>query len=207
MGVLIERLESAFRPLILAIATFCALLPRHPHLAILTPAPILAARLNLACARLARAKARIVTLLLRLAEGTWQPPRPYSPPSTKRTRTPAPYLPRRRGWLGHVTDSEVRANASALTFLLNDPATADILARAPARARATMARYLQGPARLLALDLPNNLQFYGPPRPRRPRKPRPRPQRPQGVLPTDHPIPRNVQAFARHNRRRFGPGG
>ena len=203
---LIARLESAFRPLLLAIATFANLLPRHPHLAILTPAPVLIARLLLARTRLARAQARIAALLLHLAEGTWQPPRPHTQATTSRKRTPAPYLPRRRGWLGHVTDHHVRATASALTHLLNDPATADILSRAPAQARATMARLLRGPARLLALDLPNTLLFAGPPKPRRPRKPRPRPERPQGVLPTDRPIPKPVLAFARYNRRRFGKG-
>jgi hypothetical protein len=202
---LIARLESVFRPLFLAIATFANLLPTTPHLAILTPAPLLMARLLLARTRLARAHARLAALLHRLAEGTWQPPRPHTPrPSRK--HSPSPYLPRRPGWLGHVTDHHVRAHASQLTHLLNDPGTQAILSRAPAQARATFARTLRGPTRLLALDLPNSLQFQGPPRPPRIRKPRPRPAAPQGVLPTDRPIPRNVLAFARYNRRRFGKG-
>jgi hypothetical protein len=202
---LFARLESVFLPLLLRIAEFASRLPSQPHLALLTPAPILLARILLARTRLARAHARIAALLHRLAEGTWQPPRPHAPrPSRK--RAPTPYLPRRKGWLGHVTDHHVRAHASQLTHLLNDPGTQAILSRAPAQARATLARLLRGPTRLLALDLPNQLQFAGPPRPPRIRKPRPRPERPQGVLPTDRPIPRNVLAFARYNRRRFGKG-
>ena len=200
---LIVRLESVFLPLLLRIAEFANLLPTIPHLAFLTPAPLLMARILLARTRLARAHARLAALLHRLAEGTWQPPRPHTP-RPSRTRPPSPYVPRRPGWLGHVTDHHVRAHASQLTHLLNDPGTQAILARVPARARATVARILRGPTRLLALDLPAQLQFAGPPRPPRPRKPRPRPQRPQGVLPTDRPIPKNVLAFARYNRRRFG---
>jgi hypothetical protein len=202
---LIARLESVFLPLLLRIAEFASRLPTLPHLALLTPAPLLLARILLARTRLARAHARIAALLHRLAEGTWQPPRPHTPrPSRK--RAPTPDLPRRKGWLGHVTDHHVRAHASQLTYLLNDPGTQAILSRAPAQARATLARLLRGPARLLALDLPTQLQFAGPPRPPPIRKPRPRPERPQGVLPTDRPIPKNVLAFARYNRRRFGTG-
>jgi hypothetical protein len=203
---LIARLESVFRPLFLAIATFANLLPNTPHLAILTPAPVLMARLLLARTRLARAHARLAALLHRLAEGPWQPPRPHTPRATRK-HPPSPYLPRRPGWLGHVTDHHVRAHASQLTHLLNDPGTQAILSRAPAQARATFARILRGPTRLLALDLPTQLQHAGPPRPpcRRIRRPVPRQPKP-GLLPTDHPIPKNVLAFARYNRRRFGKG-
>ena len=204
---LAERLESVLRPLLLAVGIFADLLHRQPHLAILTPAPVLAARLLLAYARLNRARARIAALLLRLAEGTWQPPRPQAPRATPRKSGPSPYLPRRRGWLGHVTDHHVRGRASQLTHLLNDPHAAAVLARSPAQARAALARLLRGPARMLALDLPTNLQFHGPPRPPRVRKPRPRPERPQGVLPTDRPLSKEIIAFARYNRRRFGKGG
>ena len=224
VAALIEHLDSVFRPLLLAVATFANLLPKHPHLAILTPAPVLMARLLLACTRLARAHARIASILQRVAEGTWQPPRPQAPRPT-RTRSPSPYLPRRRGWLGHVTDHHVRGHARQLTHLLKDPGIQAILARAPAQARAAIARTLRGPARFLALDLPTNLQFHGPPRPPRARKPLLSPRRrrggwaaertdeggsstqpltPQALLPTDRPIPKNVLAFARYNRRRFG---
>jgi hypothetical protein len=203
---LIARLESVFLPLLLRIASFANLLPNHPHLAILTPAPVLMARLLLARTRLARAHARIAALLHRLAEGTWQPPRPHTPHPSRKHST-SPYLPRRPGWLGHVTDHHVRAHASQLTHLLNDPGTQAILSRAPAQARASLARLLRGPTRLLALELPNQLQFHGPPRP-----PRIRPSRaahrppPVRLLPTDRPIPKNALAFARYNRRRFGKG-
>jgi hypothetical protein len=189
---LIARLESVFAPLFQRITACTALLP------LLLP---------LACARLMRARARIAAILAAVAEGTWQAPRPRAPRPTPRKRTLSPYLPRRRGWLGHVTDHHVRAHASQLTHLLNDPGTQAILARAPATARAALIRALRGPTRLLGLDLPSQLQLAGPPRPPRIRKPRPRPERPQGVLPTDRPIPRNVLAFARYNRRRFGKGG
>ncbi|MCX7379637.1 MAG: hypothetical protein NTY94_23135 [Alphaproteobacteria bacterium] len=176
---LIARLESVFRPLFLAIATFANLLPTSPHLAIPTPAPLLMARLLLARTRLARAHARIAALLHRLAEGTWQPPRPHTP-RPARKRAPTPYLPRRQGWLGHVTNHHVRAHASQLTHLLADPGTQHILATAPPLARAAIARAPRGPARLLGIDLPSMLQSAGPPRPPRGRKPkRPRPTAPE----------------------------
>jgi hypothetical protein len=107
-----------------------------------------------------------------------------------------------------AADPAITIAASQLNALLRDPGTEAILAHAPAQARASIARTLRGPARLLGLELPNQLQFQGPPRPPRRRSPRPRPSpsRPQGVLPTDHPIPRNVLAFSRYNRRRFGKG-
>jgi hypothetical protein len=217
---LIARLESVFAPLLQRIAACHALLP------LLLP---------LACARLMRARARITAILTAVAEGTWQAPRPNAgrgaatrtPRTTLRKRTPTPYLPRRKGWLGHVTDHHVRAHASQLTHLLTDPGTQAILARAPATARAALIRALRGPTRLLGLDLPSQLQLPGPPRPPRIRKQRlPSPRTCGGLgpqsgpmeggvashtqarlLPTDHPIPRNALAFARYNRRRFGKGG
>ena len=191
---LLACLESVFAPLLQRVAACHALLP------LLLP---------LACARLMRARARIAAILAAVAAGTWQPPRSRAPRPSPRARTSTPTLPRRKGWLGHVTDHHVRAHASQLTHLLADPGTQAILARAPATARAALIRALRGPARLLGLDLPTQLQLAGPPRPPRIRLPRSRAvvQRPQGVLPTDRPIPRNVLAFARYNRRRFGKGG
>ncbi len=217
---LIARLDSVFAPLFQRIAACTALLP------LLLP---------LACARLMRARARITAILTAVAEGTWQAPRPNAgrgaaprgaatrtQRTTPRKRTPALYLPRRKGWLGHVTDHHVRAHASQLTHLLADPGTQAILARAPATARAALIRALRGPTRLLGLDLPSQLQLPGPPRPPRARKnllsPRQSRGEPEGgsplrttqaggLLPTDHPIPRNALAFARYNRRRFGKGG
>jgi hypothetical protein len=203
---LIARLESVFAPLLQRIAACHALLP------LLLP---------LACARLMRARARITAILTAIVEGTWQAPRPHAPRTTPRKRPPTPYLPRRKGWLGHVTDHHVRAHASQLTHLLNDPGTQAILTRAPATARAALIRALRGPTRLLALDLPPQLQLAGPPRPPRVRKnllsPRQSRGEPEGgsplrntrvtLLPTDHPIPQNALAFARYNRRRFGKGG
>ena len=168
--------------------------------------PRLAPYLPLALRRLMRARARLLAILTSLADGTWRTPRHRTPAPRQRPATPTPYLPRRHGWLGAVTDHHVRGHAAQLTTLLNDPATTRILATAPPCARAAAIRTLRGPARLLALDLPDILQLPGPPRPPRIRKPRPRPERPQGVLPTDRPIPRNVLAFARYNRRRFGKG-
>ena len=194
MRAVAERLDSIFTGLITRVAACTVLLP------LLLP---------FACTRLQRARTRILAILHRLAEGTWRAPRPHTPRNPAlppRRRTPAPHLPRRHAWLGHVTDHHVRGHASQLTHLLNDPATQAILARAPATARAAIARALKGPARLLGLDLPNMFQFAGPPRPCAPRPVRPRPARPQGVLPTDRPIPGNVLAYSRFNRRRFGNG-
>ena len=207
MRALAERLESVFH----------ALLFRLPLLAALSPV-----FLPLARQRLHRAHARIASILHRLAEGTWRAPRPHTSRPNRPKSAPAPYLPRRREWLiAAASDGEITTSASQLNALLREPGTQAILARAPAQARASIARTLRGPARLLGLELPNHLQFHGPPRPPRPRKPNllsPRRRRgepeggsplrttPQGVLPTDRPIPRNVLAYARYNRRRFGKG-
>ncbi len=197
MASLLERLESVLIPLLFRLD----LLTRH------LPA-LRALHLPLARARLARAHARIAAILRALTNGTWRAPRPHTPRPSRPTSAPAPYLPRRREFLLRVTgDAEIITAASQLNALLREPGTQHILAQAPATARAAIARTLRGPARLLGLELPNLLLFPGPPRPPRPRKPRPprAAARPQ-LLPTDLPIPRNVLAFARHNRRRFGKG-
>jgi hypothetical protein len=196
MRAIAERLESVLLPLLFRLD----LLARH--------LPALRARyLPLARLRLHRAHARIASILHRLAEGTWRAPRPHTPRSARPKCAPTPYLPRRREWLVRAAaDPAITIAASQLNALLRDPGTEAILARAPAQARASIARTLRGPARLLGLELPNQLLFHGPPRPprSRPPHPRPAPPRPQGVLPTDRPIPRNVLAFSRYNRRRFG---
>ncbi len=195
---LIARLESVLLPLLFRLDALARALP-----------PLRALYLPLARTRLARAHTRITSILRALLEGTWRAPRPHTPRPNRKPGKPSPYLPRRREFLVQAAaDPEVTIAASQLNALLRDPGTQAILARAPAQARAAIARTLRGPARLLGLELPNHLQFHGPPRPPRPRKPRPRPapQRPQGVLPTDRPIPRNVLAFSRYNRRRFGKG-
>jgi hypothetical protein len=198
MRAIAERLESVLLPLLFRLD----LLARH--------LPALRARyLPLARARLHRAHARIASILRHLTEGTWRAPRPHTPRPARPKSASTPYLPRRREWLVRAAaDPEVTIAASRLNALLREPGTEAILARAPAQARAAIARTLRGPARLLGLELPNQLQFPGPPRPPRIRKPRPRPapSRPQGVLPTDRPIPRSVLAFSRYNRRRFGKG-
>ncbi len=188
--------------LVLGLALWSLLQRIAPH------EPRLAQYLPLAIRRLMRARARLVAILTALASGTWRAPRRRTHAPRARKAVPVPYLPRRRGWLGAVTDHHVRAHAAQLEAALNDPATQPLLAAAPPSARAALIRTLRGPARLLALDLPTALQLPGPPRPPRIRKPRPRPPttRPQGVLPTDRPIPRNVLAFSRYNRRRFGKG-
>ena len=206
-----ERLDSVF----------LALLYRLPLLTRLAPIFIPLAR-----RRLQRAHARIVTILHRLTQGTWRAPRPHTPrlassDPTRPKSAPSPYLPRRREFLLRATaDAEIITAASQLNALLREPGTQHLLARAPATARAAIARALRGPARLLGLELPNLLLFPGPPRPPRPRRNRPSPRTrggsteggvaanapARGLLPTDHPIPRNVLAFARHNRRRFGKG-
>lgn len=188
--------------LVLGLALWSLLQRIAPH------EPRLAQYLPLAARRLLRARARLIAILTALAQGTWRTPRRRTPTPRTRQATPKPYLPRRRGWLCAVTDHHVRGHAAQIEATLNHPATQPLLAAAPASARAALIRTLRGPVRLLALDLPPALQFPGPPRPPRIRKPRPRPlsTRPQGVLPTDRPIPKNVLAFARYNRRRFGKG-
>jgi hypothetical protein len=212
MASLLARLESVLLPLLFRLD----LLARH------LPA-IRALHLPLARTRLARAHARIASILRALTEGTWRAPRPQVPrPGTPRPNSArAPYLPRRREFLLRATaDAEVITAASQLNALLREPGTQHLLAQAPATARAAIAKALRGPAHLLGLELPNLLLFPGPPRPPRPRRNRPSPRTrggsteggvaanapARGLLPTDLPIPRNVLAFTRHNRRRFGKG-
>jgi hypothetical protein len=159
--------------------------------------------------RLVRARDRLLSILSRLAEGTYPSPRPANPGAPKRKGgPPAPYLPRRRNWLGAAAGHEVRNVASQLAHLLNDPGTLHILATAPPHARAAFARALRGPARLLGLDLPTPLR--PPPRPARPQEPPaarpPRPPRPRPA-PIHPPIAPNILRAARYYRQRFGKDG
>ena len=65
--------------------------------------------------RLSRASQRLARILRRLAAGTYPPPRgkhPTLPDAPKRNGgSPAPYLPRRPGWLSHVAGWQLRAAA------------------------------------------------------------------------------------------------
>ena len=152
--------------------------------------------------RVSRASQRLRAILRRIAAGTFPPPRraPTNPDAPKRQGGPrAPYLPRRRGWLGHLAGYQARNLTSQLNHLLADPQTHATLAAAPPHARAAFARALATTARLLALDLPPLLQ---PPIRAKPNRPtRAKPPRPS-LPPLFPPIPPNILAAARAWKRK-----
>jgi hypothetical protein len=184
---LAQRLDAVWLPLLALVARLAHRLAQHAPLAAL---------------RLQRAHARLRSILERCAAGTYPARRRRVPAEAKRTPTPSPHLPRRRAWLAAALDHNARGLASQLTHLLADPATAAILARAPAHARAAFFRALVGPARLLGIDIPPQFQFPGPPRPLRRRVPPPRAPRP--TPPPAPPLPRNILRAARYFRQKFG---
>jgi hypothetical protein len=152
--------------------------------------------------RLIRAQRRLVAILHHIAAGTFPKPRAPQPPGRK-GGPPAPYIPRRPGWLALIGDHPARGFASQLRTLLEAPATQAVLAAAPAHARAAFARALRTPCRLLAIDLPPVLQPAGPPPPPKPPAPRvrtPRAPRP----PLFPPLEPYVRAAARALKPRFG---
>ena len=155
--------------------------------------------------RLVRAHRRLAAILAHLAAGTFPGPRAPRPPGRK-GGPPAPYLPRRRGWLAVAVDHNARNVALQLQSLLADPATVAMLAAAPAHARTAVARVLRTPCRLLGIDLPAVLQPAAPPpaRPRRtaPRPPQPKPQAPAPLAPLN--VQDYVRAAARAWKPRFG---
>jgi hypothetical protein len=162
---LARQLDCVVLTLVYRIAQVAALLGGFLH-------PVLA--------RLHRANRRVAAILARVDAGTWRDPIHRQRPS--RGGPPAPYLPRRPGWLGHVAGFQARAVASQLQTLLHSPETTATLAAAPATARLAIARALKTPCRLLNVPLPPPLQQAGPPppppppRPRAPRTPRPAPE-------------------------------
>ena len=107
--------------------------------------------------RLLRANERLAALLHRIAEGSYSAPRPRAPTSPPRQGelrggTPAPYLPRRPGWLGTIAGFQMRNAASQLQSLLDREETQATLAAAPAHARRAIARALKTPCRLLGVE-------------------------------------------------------
>ena len=156
--------------------------------------------------RLVRAYRRLAAILAQLAAGTFPKPRSPQPPG-RQGGPPAPYLPRRRGWLAQIAGPQARAYAAQFAALLDDPATRALLAAAPAHARLAVARALATPCRLLGLDIPPSLQRAGPPPPPPAPKPRtPRPQSAQGRArpPLFPPLQDYVRAAARALKPRFG---
>ncbi len=160
-------------------------------------------------ARLNRAHQRLATLLRRIAEGTYRAPRlraPTTPP--RQGGKPAPYLPRRHGWLGLAAGFQMRNCASQLQTLLGQLETHAIIASAPVHARRALARALRTPCRLLGVDLPliltpPLLTPAGPPRPPRPPTPRAAPT-PRPKLPPLRPLQPYVRAAVRAWKPRYG---
>jgi hypothetical protein len=154
--------------------------------------------------RIMRANERLASLLRRIAEGTFRAPRARAatiPP--RKGGKPAPYLPRRIGWLGIAAGFQMRNVASQLQSLLAAPQTLATIAEAPPQARLAVARALKTPCRLLGVDLPAILTPAGPPKP--PRPPRPRAPRPAAApLPPLRPLQSYVRAAVRAWKPRYG---
>ncbi len=153
--------------------------------------------------RLLRANERLAALLARIAAGTCRPPRPRAPGTPPRKGgPPAPYLPRRPGWLGTIAGFQMRNVASQLQTLLDRPETHALVAAAPPHARRALARALKTPCRLLAVDLPPLLAEAAPTLPRR--KPPPRPAAREPAPPPGTP-PRPLQPYVRAAVRAWKP--
>jgi len=158
--------------------------------------------------RLLRANERLAALLHRIAAGTCRAPRPRAPNTRQgevRSGKPAPYLPRRPGWLGTIAGFQMRNAASQLQSLLDRPETQATFAAAPApaHARRAIARALGTPCRLLGVELPPILTPPNPPSP--PRKPTPRAiPNPRPPLPPLRPLPAYVRAAVRAWKPRYG---
>ena len=154
--------------------------------------------------RIMRANERLAILLRRIAEGTFRAPKPRAPAiPPRRGGKPAPYLPRRRFWLGLAAGFQMRNVASQLQTLLAAPQTHATIADAPPQARLALARALKTPCRLLGVDLPAILTQAGPPRPPRPRAPRPAPA-PRAPLPPLRPLQAYVRAAVRAWKPLYG---
>ena len=85
-------------------------------------------------------------------------------PTTTRTRSPTPYISRRRGWLLSLMQPAAAAAHGHLRHLIAEPDMAELIACAP-----SLGRILRPLAHMLAIDLPPALQR--PPKPTRQAKP------------------------------------
>jgi len=129
-------------------------------------------------ARISRARQRLARLFADLARGRL--PRPRLPAPGRKGGQPAPYIPRRAGWLVHVAGYQAAGHASQLHHLLHLPEVQATLAAAPPAAVAALSRRLRPLCRLLGVELP---PLLAPP----PKPPRPRPARPPRPQPPELP--------------------
>ncbi len=152
---------------------------------------------NPAWSRISRTHQRLVRLLANLAAGRLprlRAPRPaaarpsHVPP--RKGGPPAPFLPHRRGWLGHVAGYQLRNVASQLRHALHHPETQATLAAAPPHIRKSIARTLSTACRLLDITLPPLL--LPPPAPPIPKPARPKPERPARAKPAPLPPMRPI---------------
>lgn len=164
--------------------------------------------------RITRARNRLLRLFARIGAGTYPLPRaprpnhrPIDLPADAPRRAggpPAPYLPRRRGWVIHVLGYHAAGFASQLQHLLDDPATRALLDTAPPHAQAAAGRALRPLGRLLGLTLAATLQPPPPPakpRPARPPRPKPAPLPPLlPFYPQRRPRPMPFPDFAKKTR-------
>ena len=127
--------------------------------------------------RIARARERLLHLLLALAAGRLPRHRPRTPGQPARRGGPRPtYLPHRRAWLVAIFGYRAAGYASQLEAVLSDPAIQAALATAIAQSPG-IARTLRPLCRMLGVPLPPPLQPAL--RPAQPRpKPAPKPPRP-----------------------------
>ena len=146
--------------------------------------------------RISRLRRRFARLLARPLTETAAPrqnatPPAATPPAASRPETarkggpPAPYIPRRHGWLVHVIGYQAAAAMSHLEHLFRDPAIQQLLATAAPRWISAVGRPLRPLCRLLLVTPP---PVFMPPERQRPvAMPRPPARRPNAAPPSPPP--------------------
>ena len=186
--------RQAEGPLVVMIGTrvYAQVIAPSPHAIIPTATWLLLTE------RLGRLAQRFRALVARLQAGRLAPPRAPRA-GIRAARPPAPRLPAERGWI-NARVAEAAPCAGQLQMLIQDPATADLLARAP-----QAGRLLRPLCRALALDLPDWLRL--PPRaktkglpvrrkPRRPAAPRAKAAPRRSTRPVWYPSPPRARKTA-----------
>ena len=142
----------------------------------LGPTPVAVLILN----RISRANQRVQRLMARLANGTWQAPKPRAPrpkPAAKEARPKPPYISQSRGWIGQRYGYFIRGYFSQLEHALTKPETLALLAELPPEALKSLGRTLRPVCHIFGITPPDCLRLpkrVRKPNPAKPRKPRPK---------------------------------
>ena len=146
--------------------------------------------------RISRLRRRFARLLARPLTHSAVPRQNATPPAANRPETvrnggpPAPYIPRRHGWLVHVIGYQAAAAMSHFEHLFRDPAIQQLLATASPRWICAVGRPLRPLCRLLHVTPPP--VFMPPGRQRPVVMPRPPARRRDAAPPSPPPPPRTA---------------